>query len=709
MTDNKSATSFSSRVHNLEKVLTQLEILSPENGELLQRWRQTLANINELRLNFSLPVTCIGPVKSGKSTLLNTLAGADLLPTGAGITTSFPTTLSAGQEFSAEIRLQPESIVNEMFIRAANLLLSDELKNPRPNLFADKERLQVKNLLNDYQNSGNLTRHGIFNESYRLLKNLTLGAEKVSAYYRNSELEFTCTDPEDSDYRNFIRDESLSPFLRGIHLKAPLKLLPAHLSLRDLPGLDTPNPSHQSIIIQQLSESPALIYVISSRIGLRQADYQLLEHLHQLGLQERLLFVINLDLDVHDNATELEAMTRRCTDELDELGFTQPKYAFSALALFWSREEIAINLNTANNHRLQSCQEEQEKLEISDLGARQFLDRLLDLGRNEAGKALLAHSDKRLLQVYNNTRRLLDNEFKRLAQMDESLNSDLSRQDEDRHKIEAVLNETGRIITGVCNEVEKFCYSEIGHWLDSTKEKSLRRQLEQIISAYEAPLDQLPKKSRNPLTPMRIIDNHFQLTVPARLQETATLATLRFLETLHSEINRRLLKGCAPLFIICENFVTNDELDQNELPLPVKIGGEIPLFTLSSEAEERFGIIDKVCNLAQLLGSKFVRFRRKLTLAQEYNQQIKKAALKELPRWLRNYREQLKFALIHHHMDECRDLSMTFFTDLLASTQANLKYHDQLNGDDREAATRYATELEELSKQLQEAFKDNNQ
>ena len=709
MTDDKPATSFSSRVHNLEKVLTQLENLSPENCELLQRWRQTLATINELRLNFSLPVTCIGPVKSGKSTLINTLAGADLLPTGAGITTSFPTTLSAGHNFSAEIRLQPATVIKEMFNRAANLLLSDELKNPSPDLFADKERLQVKNLLDNYQSSGTLTRHGIFNESYRLLKNLTVGAEKVSTYYQNEELEFTCTDPEDNAYRNFIRDESLSPFLRGIHLKAPLKLLPPHLSLRDLPGLDTPNPSHQNIIIQQLSESPALIYVISSRIGLRQADYQLLEHLHQLGLQERLLFVINLDLDVHDDAAELESMTRRCTDELDELGFKQLKYAFSALALFWSREEIAASLNAAGKRRLQAWQEEQEKLKVSDLGARQFLDRLLELGRNEAGKTLLMHSDKRLLQVYNNTRRLIDNELKRLTQRDESLSSDLSRKDEEQHKIEAVLNETGRIITGVCSEIEKFSYSEIGRWLDSTKEQDLRRQLEQIIIAYEAPFDQIPEKSRNPLTPMRIIDNHFQLTVPARIQETATLLTLRFLDKLHSEINQRLLKGCAPLFIICENFIKNGEFDQNELPLPVKIGGEIPLFTLSSEAEERFGIVGKVRNLAQLMGRKLVRFQRKRTLAEEYNRQIKKTALKELPRWIRNYREQLKFALIRHHIDECRDLTTTFFTDLLASTQMSLEHHDQSADNDREAATRHAAELEKILQQLQEAFKNEAQ
>ena len=696
MTDDKLTNDFSFRIENLNKVLVQLENLWPENGELLQRWHQTLTTINELRLNFSLPVTCIGPVKSGKSTLINTLAGADLLPTGAGITTNFPTLLSAGKTFSAEIKLQPETVINEMFTRAANLLLSDDLKKSEPSLFTSDERLQVKELLNDYQIMGNLTRHGIFNESYRLLKNLTAGAEKVSKYYLNSELDFTIDNPDDPAYRRFIQDETLSPFLSEIHIKAPLTRLPAYLSLRDLPGLDTPNPSHQNIIIQQLSESPALIYVISSRIGLRQADYQLLEHLHELGLKERLLFVINLDLDVHDDKDDLNAMIRRCTDELDELGFTQSKYAFSALALFWSRTEISSTLNPTSKRRLQTWQEEQEKLAVSDTGARLFLERLQDLGKNEAGKTLLQHSDKRLLQVTNNTSRLINNELDRLAQTDESLHSDIDRRNSDRQRIDAVLNETERIIGGLCDEVERFCHNEITNWLNETREPGLRKQLEQIIDNYQAPLELLPEKSRNPLTPVRIIDNHFQLTVPAQIQEKATVETIRFLNKLHLKINERLLKGCAPLFIISENFVKTGEINPDELPLPVKIGGKIPLFTMSSEAEERFAIVAKVCDLAQLLGRKIIRFRRKLSLGLEYSLQIKKAAHKELPRWLRNYQEQLKFALIRHHIDACRELVTSFFTDLLASTQTALKDSDKLTDDNREAAAKRVTELKEI-------------
>ncbi|MCK5679920.1 dynamin family protein [bacterium] len=693
---------FSTRTKKLDDILAQLENLWPDSGDRLQRWRQTLNTINKLRLNFSLPVTCIGPVKSGKSTLINALAGADLLPTGAGITTNFPTTLSAGEKFSAKITLQPSIVINELFSKAAHLLFSDELQNSSLSLFETDDQLQVRELIKNHQVHGNLTQHGIFNESYRLLKNLTAGADKVSKYYDNQELNFTINDPEEPAYRHFIRDETRSPFLSEIHIKAPLKLLPPHLSLRDLPGLDTPNPSHQSIIIQQLSESPALIYVVNSRIGLRQADYQLLEHLHQLGLQERLLFVINLDLDVHLDADELKIMVQRCTDELNELGFTQPKYAFSALALFWTQKEIFDQLNLTCKRRLQTWQEEQKKLKIADAGAKKFLDRLSELGRNEATNTLLQHSEKRLLQVANNTKLLINNELYQLEQKGDSFRYDLNRQADDRNKIDAVLNETERIITGICNDVEKFGHNEIIKWLDDKKELSFRTQLEQIIANYQAPLELLPEKNRNPLTPVRFIDNHFQLTVPVKIQEKTTIETIKFLNNLHLELNERLLKGCAPLFILCENFVKHGEIQQNELPLPVKIGGNIPLFTLSSEAEERFAMIDKIYDMAQLLGRKIIRFRRQLTLGQEYSQQIKTAAHRELPRWLKNYREQLKYALIRPHINECNELVSTFFTDLLASSQTILQGSSQLTDLSREATTKRTRELEALLLRLQE-------
>ncbi|MCD6430426.1 MAG: dynamin family protein [Deltaproteobacteria bacterium] len=700
--DNEPAKTFSARTKKLDNILAKLETDWPQGNNHLQRWRQTLTTLADLRTSFSLPVTCIGPVKSGKSTLINTLAGADLLPTGAGITTSFPTTVSTGKNFSAHIELQPETTINEMFAQAVNLLFSDDLGERQLSLFKAGDRLQIDALLNNYQHRSTLTRHGIFNESYRLLRNLINGAEKVAEHYLNQQLDFIINNPDDHRYRLFIRDETLSPYLLGIQIKAALKLLPPYLALRDLPGLDTPNPSHQSVIVQQLGESPALIYVISSRIGLRQADYQLLEHLRELGLEERLLFVINLDLDEHPNKKELGTIIDRCTEELRELGFTQPLYAFSALALFWSRPEIFAQLNKACQQRFARWQEEGEKLATSTKGAEDFLNRLIDLGENEATTALLQHSEKRLQQIVGSTQRLIANQLTRLSTEDDTLSSDQTCQHANRHKIDAILKETERIITGICTDIEKYSYIRITNWLNDKGGNSLHRYLSRIIDSYHPPLELLPEKSRNPLTPVRIIDNHFQITIPPQLRERVVIETVKFLASLHQEINERLLNGCAPLFILCDNLIGKESATQEELPLPVKIDGEMPEFTMISQAEERFAIIDKIHDLAVLWSKKITRLKNRRPLGEEYGQQLKKATLKELPRWLGNFREQLKYAFLRHHIEECRELTSTFFIDLLTSTEMALEHSEQLAGDDRLTTAIKTEELKRIETLLDE-------
>ena len=706
--DNDPAKTFNSRIQKLEKILLELEIDTPQGKSHLQRWHQTLSTLAGLRSSFSLPVTCIGPVKSGKSTLINTLAGADLLPTGAGITTSFPTTVSAGKKFSAHIQLQPENTINEMFTRAANLLFSDDLSERQLSLFKPTDRLQIDDLLNNYQRSSKLTQHGIFNESYRLLRNLTNGADTVAEHYHNQQLNFTIDDPEDHRYRLFIRDETLSPYLLGIEIKAALKLLPPFLALRDLPGLDTPNPSHQSIIVQQLSDSPALIYVISSRIGLRQADYQLLEHLRELGLEERLLFVINLDLDEHHSKNELETIITRCSVELHELGFKQSLYAFSTLALFWSRPEIFAQLSKTCQQRLSRWEEESEKFSLSSFGAERFLERLLDLGKNRATTALLQHSEKRLKQVINNCKRLIKTRLAGLLGENDAIGLDLNLKHANRQKVDAVLKEAERIITGICSDIEKYSYSEIAVWLNNKGTEGLYSHLHQIIESYHPPLELLPEKSRNPLTPVRIIDNHFQLTIPGQLRERVVIETINFMTDLHQKINERLLNGCAPLFIICENFVSKECSPREELPLPIKIGGEMPEFTMSSNAEERFAIIDKIQNLITLWSKKLIHIRRRRPLGEEYGLQLKKATLRELPRWLGNYREQIKYAFLRHHLKECHDLISTFFVDLLASTEIALEHSEQLAGDNRLTTAKKIEELKKIEALL-EGLKNSDQ
>ncbi|MBN2706644.1 MAG: dynamin family protein [Deltaproteobacteria bacterium] len=666
-------TSFAARVKNLKLLIDELATDQPQNRDHLERWRQSLDNLMVLRSDFILPLACIGPVKSGKSTLINTLAGSELLPTGAGITTNFPTTVRAGKSFSARIRLQPQKLVTQLFSTAATLLFRDlqEIKDFSP--FQEHDRAQISELLDEFQQDGTLTRHGIFNESYRLLRNLLSGAEKVQTYYQNTNLDLIIVSEASSNYRDFIRDESLSPYLVDITLTTPIQYLPPHLALRDLPGLDTPNPSHQAVIIQQLAESPALAYIISSRIGLRQADYQLLEYLRTMRLEERLMFIINLDLDEHPNLDELKNMLERCRQELRELGFTQEIYSFSSLALFWSKPHIYEKLAEPLRQRLERWRTEKEKLAFSSQGADLFLARLSTLGKSDAAKALFQHSESRLQQIHNNLERLISSRLSRLSEEEHLLQSEQEKQEQKREQLNKVLQECERITAGLSQKIEKYAFTRINNWLEDRSENGLQHQLRQLLESYRVPLDLLPDKNRNPMAPIRIIDNHFKLTMLPRLKEQVMLASLNFLQRLQQEIKQQFIDGSTPLFIISSKFVDDQDTRPQELPLPLKIEGELPEFTTSSKAEERFEFIEKIQELFLLWGRKATFFRRHRPLGEEYGSQLKRKMIQDLPRQLSNYSEQIKYALLRPHLENCRLLVSNFFFELLLSFEMTLQ------------------------------------
>ncbi len=661
-----SETSFDRRLQVLTTVLKEMQVHSFTGNEHLERWLAALPQLAATRRSFNLPLTCIGPVKSGKSTLLNTLAGAELLPTGAGITTSFPTTVLGGQKFTARFTLLPEKRISEIFSRAAVLLFGDDFPDRSPEWKDDRDVSLIESRLKMRREKKTLTRQGIFDESYRLLRNLIHGRERVLPRYRQKGLELCFDHPEDKLYRAFIQDEGLAVYLQEIVIQAPLKHLPPHFSLRDLPGLDTPNPSHQSLIFEQLAASPALIYVLSSRIGLRQADCQLLEHLRELGLDAKLFFVLNLDLDGHRDRHALEEMRNRCRNELNELGFPQPLYPFSALALGWKLR--ATELDEYERRRLENWRKEPGKMAFSDTGAHEFFTRLAALGRNQAATALLEHSEKRLQQIQAGCRRLLLQRLRELAPAEDAAGT---RSDNQKETISALKEEAERILKGVKSDLERHAFQAVDNWIAQRNSTSLREELRKIVNNYRPPLEQIPGKYRNPLTPVKVVREHFELTIPPRLKERVAFRSQHFLDKLQLDLNRRFQTGCLPLLLIGER-ISGLPLSPEELPLPVRIDVPLPAFVLYSEVERKFALLSRLREIMRLWGSR-LKCWKKDSLEHSFTAQLKQETVRELPRWLSNFAEQLKYTLLRPYLENCEKLSREFFQDLLAGAESTLR------------------------------------
>ena len=70
------------------------------------------------------------------------------------------------------------------------------------------------------------------------------------------------------------------------------------------------------MVQEYLSTCSQIFYVISSRTGIRQADFVLMRTLQQFGLLQQTLFIVNIDLNECDDLQSWKQQTQRIRVEL---------------------------------------------------------------------------------------------------------------------------------------------------------------------------------------------------------------------------------------------------------------------------------------------------------------------------------------------------------------------------------------------------------
>ncbi len=651
----------------LGTILRTMAVSIPEEERQVEKWGATVNELRHLSQEFSLPITIIGPVKSGKSTLINALVGAPLLPMGAGITTTFLTAVRHGEETGCRLDFIPFDQVEALFRNSCYRLFTAELEKTDISLADDQDRKLIAGLLATFARTEALTRQGSFNEHYRLLQNLLAGYPRVAPVYDRQELSRSFSREQADEFTRFITDEALSTYLEQATITYPFTILPPYVVLQDCQGLDTPSPGQQAITIHQLASSPVLVYVISSRMGLRQADYYLLEHLRELGLAARLLFVFNCDLMEHDNAADLERLLARCRRELEEMGFSQPCFPLSALYHLYTRRRESHSLNQVEEQRWQLWQHDQEKLAIATAAMTDFLDRLRQISEQEAAQALLHHINGRMRHIINRAVALLGRRRQLLQRQQHQTGSTVSDFAASREKLRQLEEQVKNTLQTITAEMEKKYFRQIETWFNQPAPDGIRPQLEALIHDYQAPEDLVPEKSRNPLLPVKVLENHFRQTVLPRLQEKLEIARSQFWQELEKDINRDFTDRSTPLFFLLQKAMSTEMAAEEtpHLPAPINWAARLPSFSFSTPISERFAPVSRFSLLGRILADKLKRLRQKSSWQESILTPLRRQTSLELRGRLLDYQEQLKFIFLRPYLEEYRRLLEDFFTDFL--------------------------------------------
>jgi len=410
------------------KTLISTGLSIPEMpADAFKDWQSTCGSLNRQLSQEVLRVAVVGAIKSGKSTFLNALLKGDFLRRGAGNVTSIVTRVRKGPSRKATLVFKPWYEINREITEALTLL-------PAVNPDQDREVIDIrtKRLRENIGSAleglprNQLIKGGRRNLSTVLLTCYLNGYERVKALLASESQTLEFNNKQFFEHWDFVGDDSLAVYLRDIQLFVDSPALDIDTEFADCQGSDSSNPMHLAMIQDYLHLSHLVIYLISSRTGLREADFKFLNIIRKMGIIDNVLFIVNCDISEHDSLADLEAVVAKVRDELHLIVADPRIYVCSAL--FNLFEDAGDALPEKDRLRLAQWKNQSEIAELSNQESNRF-------------QADLIHQLKR-----KHYRLLLKNQIERhgaiLSGMDNwiRLNQELFSKDE---------KETGKIIEGI--------------------------------------------------------------------------------------------------------------------------------------------------------------------------------------------------------------------------------------------------------------------
>jgi GTPase SAR1 family protein len=306
-------------------------------------WEKTCAALPGQLAEPIIRVAVVGPIKSGKSTFLNSLLRGDFLKRGAGVVTSIVTRVRAGARLRATLFYKSWDEVNADMEQALVLFPSLHWRSAedRFDIRKERERSELQRALNDLSTDLRISEDAR-NHNMVLLSCYLKGYETVRPFLADQQATQHYVAEQFVEHWKFTGNESLAVYLRDIQLEIDSGAVGSNVEIADCQGSDSSNPFHLAMIQDYLRSAHLLIYVISSRTGLRRADIKFLSMIKKMGILDNTLFILNCDFSEHPSIEDMKTLASRVAEELALIRPRPEVYSFSAL----------FNLFNSMNHRL---------------------------------------------------------------------------------------------------------------------------------------------------------------------------------------------------------------------------------------------------------------------------------------------------------------------------------------------------------------------
>lgn len=440
----------------------------------------------DLRQRFSedvLRVAVIGAIKSGKSTFLNMLLEGDYLRRGAGVVTSIVTRIRSGKRQKATVFFKSWPEINHEIAEALAMLPGMESLGQRERFdlrSAEQRDILAKALaaLPPEQR----VNHGGRNLNTVLLSCYLNGYARIRNWIGEENRKKVFQAEDFRRHWEFVGEDCLAVYLKDIELEIDADSIESETEFADCQGSDSPNPLHLALIQDYLQLAHFIVYVVSSRSGLREADIRFLSLIRKMGIADNALFIVNCDISEHDSLKDLQRVSNRVDEELRLVHPAPELYTVSALYHLFDR--LRDSLNERDRLRLQQWETQSEISDYSLAEFRRFQSDLSDLLIQKRARLLLRNQIERhrmILFGVNEWVRLNRELMQRNRQEAEQIIAALAERQQQMLQIRNMIETTS---AGASPKIKQEINTDVNRFFDSGEGGCLGKVIEFIRSHH---------------------------------------------------------------------------------------------------------------------------------------------------------------------------------------------------------------------------------
>ena len=717
--DLSTQTSLKNVQEILETLAGELTPLFGDKSVQVSSWQRSIAAVSESLNEQALRIAVVGPVKSGKSTFINAMQGRDLLKRGAGIMTAFITRIRSGAEEKGWVQIKSWKEINAEINEALSFLAlpGGSKVSESIDLRIEKDRTTLHNLLKEIKQETVAARE-TFDPNLVLISGYLNGYSSVSTHVKDESVILEFNYDELHQHQHFVSQESQAVYLRDMELQLPIQWLGDMVEIGDCQGSDSPNPLHFAMLQEYLLGSHCILYLLSSRVGMRQADLKLIETIKILRLLPQTLFILNVDLDEHASAENLRHLQERISEELSLLVPEAKLYSFSALLQLLEASERVSELSSRERRRLDGWYEEDVLVEDSRQGYARFRNDLIELIKSERSRVLYGGVLSHLQRVSQSMKESVDTRQRLLSKDQEELKELADNISLRQQSITAALKTVEHTLNGLCDSLKERIRAAVDSYFD-TKYGPVINDTMQFIELYQVGDFEQGKETENRkwMTHLYLFYQDFRQMLSRHIIEKVNLRIIDFGKNEEEYIESRLLEVAAGYWDLLaqalrkyQKTLTDSGLSLSvfapeTLPQPIKPDVAVPQFSAFLQSSDglgrgsllvRFGFRRLVSLFSGVKERIFSRdrkenaesdhkaFRAAVALVKEETQ-------KELLTSFKDYRQNFKFVYLFSFAENYTKVLIQLFKDFGEATLVDIGHLQQV-AHERDTSQKGSTE-----------------